>query len=423
MVAPLRVCIDARLGPEGHSGGVQQVIVGLASGLAEIDEGREEYHFLVDWQSNEWLRPLLGGPCRALVSAGSRPPASSGWRHAVKSIVPRSVLELPFRAAAAVRDLLPPQVPESDGTVERAGIDVLHQTIQAGFRASTPSIYMPYDLQHIHFPGLLTTRDRRHKAVQYPALASAAVAVVAISRWGKEDLVRNLDLPGEKVRVIHLAPAVDTYPEPTPAEVAALRGRLALDEPFAFYPAQTWRHKNHLGLLEALALLRDRASLRVPTVFSGHQNEFFPTIARRARELGLDDQIRFLGYVSPVELKALYRLGRLMVFPSRFEGFGMPVVEAFRLGVPVACSNATSLPEVAGGAAVLFDPDRPDTIAEAIADLWTIESRRREMAERGHRRAGAFSWPETARRCRALYRLVGGRSLSDRERLMLDEML
>jgi glycosyltransferase involved in cell wall biosynthesis len=314
-------------------------------------------------------------------------------------------------------------VPWSDGTVERAGIDVLHQTIQAGFRTDVPCIYMPYDLQHLHLPELFTASARRRRMVEYPALASAAEAVVAISRWGKDDLVRALGLPRDKVRVIHLAPAVDDYPEPTQTELLALRERVGLDGPFAFYPAQTWRHKNHLRLLDALAWLRDRSALRVPVIFSGHQNEFFPAIVRRVRELRLDDQVRFLGFVSPVELKALYRLGRMMIFPSLFEGFGMPVVEAFRLGVPVACSSATSLPEVAGNAAVLFDPGDPEAIAQAIADLWTSEPRRRQMVERGLLRAGAFSLTETARRFRALYRLVGRRSLDEQDRSLLDEIL
>jgi glycosyltransferase involved in cell wall biosynthesis len=158
----------------------------------------------------------------------------------------------------------------------------------------------------------------------------------------------------------------------------------------------------------------------VPTVFSGHRTDAFPAIERRVRELRLEDQVRFLG---PSELKAVYRMARLVAFPSRFEGFGMPVVEAFRLGVPVACSSTTSLPEVAGDAALLFDPGDPDAIAAAIRRLWTDEALRVELVQRGRERVQRFSWDGVARRCRALYRMVGRRPLDLADRTLLDAML
>jgi glycosyltransferase involved in cell wall biosynthesis len=281
---------------------------------------------------------------------------------------------------------------------------------------------MPYDLQHLHLPALFPRAVRRRREVVYPALARSAAAVVAISRWGKEDLVRNLSLPEERVRWVHLAPAVESLPEPTAAELAAVRERFGLREPFAFYPAQTWPHKNHLRVLEALAGLRDASGIRVPAVFSGHQGDFFPTIERRVRELRLQDQVRFLGFVSPSEMVALYRLARLLVFPSLFEGFGMPVVEAFRTDLPVACSRSTSLPEVAGDAAALFDPLDPGSIGAAIADLWTSQPRRDELVRLGRARVADFSWTGAARRFRALYRHVGGRPLDEADRALLEAM-
>ena len=144
---------------------------------------------------------------------------------------------------------------------------------------------------------------------------------------------------------------------------------------------------------------------------------------RRVGELGLAGQVAFTGFLGPSELKAVYRMARLVVFPSRFEGFGMPVVEAFRLGVPVACSNATSLPEVAGDAALLFDPGDPDAVAAAIRRLWTDEALRAELVGRGRERVRQFSWDEVARRCRALYRMVGLRPLDEADRALLAAML
>jgi glycosyltransferase involved in cell wall biosynthesis len=419
MAASLRVCIDARLGADGHSGGAQQVVLGLAEALADLDGGDEEYLFLVDWQSRDWLEPRLRGPCRVLPHAGSRGPATSGWKAVVKSVVPRPILELPLRAAVAAARVGAPVVPHSDGTVEGSGAQVFHQAVQYSFLSSVPSIYMPHDLQHVHLPGLFSEEALRVRRAVYPALARAAAAVVAFTKWGKEDVVRALDLPAGKVHVIPHGPGGADVPEPSPAELAAVRARIGLDGPFALYPAQTWPHKNHLRLLQALAWLRDRDGLGVPIVLSGHQSDHFPALADRVRALGLREQVRFVGFVSPLELKALYRLARLLVFPSLFEGFGMPVLEAFRLGLPVACSRATCLPEVAGDAAVLFDPESPESIATAIRELWSSEARRLEAARKGSARAEAFTWRRAALRYRALYRKTGGRPLAEADRELL----
>ena len=161
---------------------------------------------------------------------------------------------------------------------------------------------------------------------------------------------------------------IRTRPE---ADLAATRSSLELPERFLFYPGQTWPHKNHEGLLEALALIRERHGETPPLVCSGHRNELQPKLERRAEELGLQDAVRFVGFVEPLRLRCLYQLATAVLFPSRFEGWGMPVTEAFSLGVPVACSNTTSLPEVAGDAALLFDPESAEEMAEAAWSLWT----------------------------------------------------
>jgi glycosyltransferase involved in cell wall biosynthesis len=422
MSRAFRVCIDARMGPRGSFGGVQQVVIGLAAGLAEIAEEGEEYHFLVDAETAGWLGPFLSEPCRLLRSDGPEVVPPSNWRRIVKATFPKFVIKALSRTDTWLDEFRPVHLPRSNGVIERAGMDVLHQALQFGFTTEIPCIYVPHDLQHVHLPELFSAADRRRKAVFYPSLARRAAAVIALSRWGMNDLVQTLGLPSEKVWVVHNAAAVDAYPEPTESDLATLRERLAIPGPFALYPAQTWRHKNHLGLLACLARLRDRQGLEVPVVFTGHLNEFFPVIEQRVVELGLQGQVRILGFVSPTDMKALYRLCRMMVFPSRFEGFGMPVVEAFRLGVPVACSNSTSLPEVADDAAVLFDADDVASMAAAVTMVWSDPDLRAELVARGLQRARSFTWLETARRCRALYRLVGQRPLDEGDRRLLQEM-
>jgi glycosyltransferase involved in cell wall biosynthesis len=160
--------------------------------------------------------------------------------------------------------------------------------------------------------------------------------------------------------------------------------------------------------------------LQVPVICSGFRNEFFREIKRHLRNLKLEDQVRFLGFVTPLELQCLYTLSLCMVFPSKFEGFGLPITEAQLVGTPVACSRATSLPDLAGEGALYFDPDIPREIAEALQRLWTDEPLRKTLAKRGMERVAQFSWDRTARMFRAHYRRLAGRPLKDEDRGLIE---
>ena len=215
------------------------------------------------------------------------------------------------------------------------------------------------------------------------------------------------------------ASVLPEYPEPTRGDLDRIRSQLALPEAFLLYPAQTWPHKNHLRLLDALALLRDRIGEPVPVVCPGRQSGDFAAIEGRARELGLAESVCFPGFVGSLEIRGLYELARGLVFPSLFEGWGLPICEAFSAGLPVAASTATSLPDLVGDAALLFDPGSAEQIAAAIERLWTEPELRRDLAERGRERGARFSFDHTARLFRAHYRRVGRRSLSEQDRILL----
>jgi glycosyltransferase involved in cell wall biosynthesis len=173
-----------------------------------------------------------------------------------------------------------------------------------------------------------------------------------------------------------------------------------------------------MGLLAALAALRTRG-VDNDLVCSGRLTGHYPAIQRRVRELGLESRVHFVGYVDAADLAELYRRARALVFPSWFEGWGLPVVEAFAFDLPVACADNTCLPEVAGGAAALFDPGKPETMVQAILEVWSDEAARVALVEGGRRRAAELSWSRTARIYRAVYRRVAGRSLSDEDRELL----
>ena len=127
--------------------------------------------------------------------------------------------------------------------------------------------------------------------------------VSVASLWNKRDLIQRLGLPEEKVEIVPAAPVLTAYPSPTPEDLGPVRKKFNLPENFLFYPAQTWPHKNHIGVLEALAVLRDRYQIKAPFVSSGGQNNHFSKIEKRVQELRLNDQVHFLGFVEPLELR------------------------------------------------------------------------------------------------------------------------
>jgi glycosyltransferase involved in cell wall biosynthesis len=420
----MRICLDARL-VSGELGGIESVVLGLASGFSRLDGGGDTYSFLAYRDKSDWLLPYLDGPCSPLwtepVEAPERP--LSRTRAAARKALP------PLAAVWARRPRrrtpwLTPGPPASDGTVERSGADLMHFTFQNGFRTELPTIYHPHDLQHVHLPAFFTVQERTRREKWYGALCRQARMVAVATTWTQRDVMEHYGLTEDKVRVVPLAPIVTEYRVPTDADLESARKRLLLPQDFILYPAQTWPHKNHLGLIEALALLRDRDGLRVPLVSSGRLGEYFPTIRRRVEELGLQEQITWLGFVSTDDLQCLYRLARAVVIPTRFEAASGPLWDAFSAGTPAACSRATSLPAQAGDAAVVFDQENPAEIAAAIRRLWTDESLRSVLVDRGRANVARFSWDRTARLFRAHYRrLLDQLTDDDRDLLSQPELL
>ena len=413
-MAPLRVAIDARRHGEGVAGGVEQVVIGLAHGLSALGDGDEEYLFLTSPSDPEWIGPYLSGRCSILTSATTS--NAPRWRQRLAKVPP-------LRAAwNVVSPLLGPgtiPIPRSDGTIERAGVDVIHFVQQAAFLTTVPSIYMPWDLQHLHLPQYFSRRSRLAREVTYRTFCRQASAVAVTTRWGCRDLVEAYRLPRDRVCVVPGASVLSAYPAPGPEDIVRVRRAYELPETFVLFPAQTFPHKNHLVLLDALAVARDRDGIRIPLVMTGHQSGFFEQIVRRAESLGLRDQVFAVGFVPPSDLRAIYRSARCLVFPSAFEGWGLPVVEAFAEGVAVACSDATTLPEVTAGAALLFPPYDASLMARAIVRLWTEPGLRAELVQKGRTRAARLSWTRTARAFRSHYRRITSRPLSDDDASMI----
>ncbi len=302
--------------------------------------------------------------------------------------------------------------------VERAGADVVHFPNQAAFVTRVASIYHPWDLQHLHFPQFFSREAQAERRVRYSAFCAQARIVCVASGWAKEDVVARLSVPADRVCVVAPGAGLPDLPA-SGFPVRDDADHLGLPQQYAYYPAETYPHKNHLALLEAVAMLRDRHMLVIPVVFSGRLTPHASAIRKRIAELGLETQVILLGLVEDQYVHALYERCLCMVFPSLFEGWGMPVMEAMSAGVPVACANVTCLPAQVGEAALLFNPSDPEDIAQALGRLWTDEGLRARLAGLGRARSLDFTWERTAQLFRAHYRRIAGRHMTDEDRDLL----
>lgn len=244
-------------------------------------------------------------------------------------------------------------------------------------RTSLPKVVTLHDLQHLDLPELFPRAERAFRAVFWHRSVRRAERVIAISEFVRDRAVATLGIDPAKVRVV-----------PQGLDHERLQPGAAERGPFLLYPARRWRHKNHERLFEAFARLRrERPQLRLVLTGGGDFSD-------------APDGVEVRGHVDTPELVSLLQRASALVFPSLYEGFGLPPLEAMACGCPVACSNAAALPEVVGDAARLFDPRDTAAIVEAVAEVLDDPA---PWVERGVARAARFSWDETARATDAVY--------------------
>lgn len=414
---PLHVAIDFPAPPE-RSDGVATATLCLIHALGQLTDGGETYTVVVrSAEQAAWVRPYLGLRQRVALRRGGGAGGSGALlQRALGTLRP---------AARAVQRLvnLPrhwPEVPVSDGFYEGLGAEVVHFATQEFTLCALPSVYNPHDLQHLHFPQCFTPEALAWREAFYSTACRLAHTIVVGSRGTRADLLRRYPVDPAKVQVIAEAPPTLAFPEPAPEALRRLARTLGLPRPFALYPAATWPHKNHLRLLEAVALLRDRDGCLVRLVCAGAPDpRFWPEVEGRVDALALAEQVRFPGFLPEADLRGLYRLAHALVLPSLFEASSLPVFAAWQEGVPVACSRAVALPEQAQDAALIFDGESVEAMAEAVRSILHDEPLRRRLQERAARRLADFSWERTARAYRAVYRRAAGTPLSQEERALL----
>ncbi|HEX3052826.1 MAG TPA: glycosyltransferase family 1 protein [Aggregatilineaceae bacterium] len=417
MQKTLKVAINAQLIPGSGVGGVENVLIGLVKALAQLD-GPEQYVLIGPWEQPDWLQPYTGTNQRII--SGPRP-AERLHR------VPRGLRPLALKARRALLNFLGsdilhsgPDIPLSDGFYEQLGCDVIHFPYQAFTLCALPSIFNPHDLQHLHFPQFFQPKQLLQRETIYREACRYSHTVVTASQWIKDDILEHYPVSPNKIQIIPWAAPSKPYTEPTDDKLASVQQKYGLNRPFTLYPAVSWPHKNHLRLLEALALLRDRDHIRVNLVCTGVLNPFYHSqIQPRILALNLAEQVQFVGQVPGEDLRALYRLAEFVTIPTLFEAASSMMFEAWQDRRPVTASTVTSLPEQAHGAALLFDPYSIEAIADAVKQMSTQPDLRADLVRRGDQRLLDFDWERTAKAYRAVYRRAALHPLTEEDQHLL----
>lgn len=285
--------------------------------------------------------------------------------------------------------------------LRRLGADLYHSAyILMPYAPGVPTLLTVYDLIPLLFPQQSTVRARLLIRWSTRLALRAAKEVIAVSDATRRDYLSRFHVPAERIRNIPLA--VDPVFRPQTADrLALVRARYGLPERYVLYLGSNKPHKNLVRLVEAWGMLQPQSS---QLVVAGPWDPRYPAPHLRAEAVGLGDSIRWLGPVAEPDLPALYSGALLFAFPSLYEGFGLPVLEAMACGAAVVCSNSSSLPEVASDAALLADPLDTRQLAAAMAQALSDESLRQQMREKGLARAQLFTWEQTARQTLDIYR-------------------
>lgn len=400
----------------GAFGGVAEVIRLYAHATKFFDPAQFRFTFLCDRRfDTEWLRQAI--PSHAQIVLVSDDDFQS---REVTAIIWRNTLTERLFNLTAPAGSLQMRVQDATALWLKHGVNIVHLPYQFAIDSDLPTIYHPHDLQHIHLPEYFRDEVLMQRELLYQYFCHKATVVACTSRWIAQDIATQYQINPDKISVI---PWATTTKEVSPLNISQIKSVLSrhnlVPDGYMILPAQTWPHKNHLGAIRALDIVRQKYGLRPVLICTGSINEQAQHLFEEVARLNLTDQVRFLGYVDREELTTLYQCARFTLIPTKFEAASAPLWDAFTLGCPVACATTTSLPSQSRGGAFLFDPNDIGQIAEAIKVMWIDADLRQRLVSLGSEAVKPYNWEMTARGFAILYKQVLGLALSVEERAAL----
>jgi glycosyltransferase involved in cell wall biosynthesis len=364
----VRIAIDAR---KLHDFGIGTYIRNVLRGLARIDHDTE--YVLLCQERDCPLAPSLGANFRAVSDASQ--PYSMREQFSVPWALRRERIDL-FHAPHYV---LPP--------------------LRRG-----KSVVTIHDCIHLMFPEYLPNRlALSYARASLWAAARISNRIMTVSETSKRDILRFFDVPAEKISVIYNGIDERFRVQPPEEEMSRVAQRYQLTGDFVLYAGNVKPHKNVERLIDAFHLVRQDGLDHLQLIVIGDEISRYAELRRAVHRYNLHKYVRFLGYMPDATLAVLYRLAAVFVFPSLYEGFGLPPLEAMASGAPVVTSNVSSLPEVVGDAAVLVDPRDPRAIADGVRRVLTEPGLRETLRAKGLNRAAEFSWDRSVQRIRQIY--------------------
>ncbi|MBK8047957.1 MAG: glycosyltransferase family 4 protein [Anaerolineales bacterium] len=274
---------------------------------------------------------------------------------------------------------------------------------------TAPTVLTVHDLIFERYPEHHTQKNRIFLRLAMPRFVAAATAIIAVSNHTRQDLIRLYGVPESKITVIYEGVETGFRPAP-PASLAQVKERYSPNRPYLLMVGTLEPRKNHITALRALARLKTEGFPH-QLVVAGGKGWLFEPIQAQIEQLGLTGDVVLAGYVPASDLPALYTGAACVLAPSLYEGFGFPVLEAMACAAPVVCSNVSSLPEVAGGAALLVPPTDDEMLAHAVRLVLTQPALATTMREQGRRQAARFNWKRTAAETADLYAAICDRTL------------
>lgn len=269
------------------------------------------------------------------------------------------------------------------------------------------SVVTVHDLGYLYYPEAHTSLARVYLDLSTRYNVRFSSHIIAVSKVTKEDLMARYRVPPARITVIYPGCSDIFRPLDEPERLAALKGRYGIADEYLLYVGTIQPRKNLSRLVEAFGILCSREGKRYQLVMAGKRGWLYRQIYGKVEELRLQDRIIFTGYMPDADLPLLFNGASLLVLPSLYEGFGMPLLEAMACGTPVVASRVSALPEVAGEAALLVDPHDVETLAGAMERVLGDEELRSDLRRRGLERAKEFSWDRCARETLAVLKMVG----------------
>jgi FkbM family methyltransferase len=409
--APRTIAVDLTpVLPGGENGGAKIFILELLRRLS-ADQPQAQFVLLTQAPSHDelatldrpnlWRHLAIGALPQTAAAPTITPPPS------VRRFAARILARLPERPRNVLRrwkrGFPPLPAIRSSGLLHDLGADLLFCPFGAPtyHEAGIPAVCTIHDLQYKTYPQFFTPEDMAHRDWMFIEACRKATVLASVSEYSRSSAIRHGDLDPGRIRAIPHRLALRTQPGKDPNVL----GNLGLaPQRYLIYPANFWKHKNHEMLLTAFGMARHRGLPEgFQLVCTGAPGERQAWLGAAVRAMGLEGKVLFPGYVPNEALATLISASAGLVFPSLYEGFGMPVIEAMALGAPVACGNVASLPEIASSAARFFDPRVPEDIAAAMVDLVTDAALRERLIAAGQQKAAEFS--DTERMSREYWEL------------------